>query len=122
MQGSSKHQSQSPLVHLALAANERKIPVQGGACRMEESANLGVIIPDNAQGSVGAPSDGEYRVRSGPTPPFSLRLPSFQCMQPSQSKVCQEQETVSLIRASIASNCCLGAATMSRPVFDLCLK
>lgn len=100
-------------MHLALAVNERKIPVQGGACRMEESANLGVIIPDNAQRSVGAPSDGEYRVHYCPTPASSLCLPSFQGMQPSQSEVCQEQETVSLIRASIASNCCLGAAMMS---------
>jgi len=39
-------------VHLALAVNEREIPVQGGACRMEEQANLRVIIPDNAQRSL----------------------------------------------------------------------
>lgn len=96
-------------MHLSLAVNEQKIPVQGGACRMEEQANLGVIIPDNAQRSVGAPSDGER----GFAPASSLCLPSFQGMQPSQS---EEQERVSLIRASITS------AMMRRLGFDLCLK
>lgn len=68
---------------------------------MEEQANLGVIIPDNAQRSVGAPSDRESEF----APASSLCLPSFQGMQPSQNEVCQEQERVSLIRASITSNC-----------------
>ncbi len=66
-----------------------------------------------AQGSLPAQMDR-------PTPAPSL--PSFQGMQPSQSEVCQAQERVSLIRASIASNSCLGTAMMRRLGFDLCLK